>query len=144
MGMNIGGAGADANEPEILLEMNTTPLIDVMLVLIIMFIITVPAQLHAVRLDTPSAVPAAQQKTPVAITVAIAGDGTVRWNGDPLAGRAALHDRLEQAARSTDAPELQLLPAADAPYGAVAMVLSQAQRLGLTQLGMVGNERFAR
>ncbi len=125
-------------EDEVMMDINTTPLIDVMLVLII----TIPVQLHAVKLDMP----ASQQpppKPPVVVTLEIDADSTLRWNGVALAGRPALEDRLRAAAAEANKPEVQLRPNRLAPYASVAMVLATAQRLGVNQLGIVGNEQYA-
>ena len=140
MAMNIGSGRSD--EPEVMMDINTTPLIDVMLVLIIMLIITIPVQLHAVNLNMPqaSAPPLVQ---PEVVTLAIEADGALLWNGEALADRGALEARLKAAAAQPVQPELHLRANKAADYGVVAMVLASAQRLGVTQLGLVGNEQFA-
>ena len=140
MAMNIGSSRSD--EPEVMMDINTTPLIDVMLVLIIMLIITIPVQLHAVNLNMPqaSAPPLVQ---PEVVTLAIEADGTLLWNGEALADRGALEARLKVAAAQPEQPELRLRANKAADYGVVAMVLASAQRLGMTKLGLVGNEQFA-
>jgi len=140
MAMNIGSSRSD--EPEVMMDINTTPLIDVMLVLIIMLIITIPVQLHAVNLNMPqaSAPPLVQ---PEVVTLAIEADGTLLWNGEALADRGALEARLKVAAAQPAQPELHLRANKAADYGVVAMVLASAQRLGVTKLGLVGNEQFA-
>ncbi|OYT99357.1 MAG: biopolymer transporter ExbD [Burkholderiales bacterium PBB1] len=140
MAMNIGSARSD--EPEVMMDINTTPLIDVMLVLIIMLIITIPVQLHAVNLNMPQASEAPPVK-PAVVTLVIEADGTLRWNGEVLADRAALETRLKTAAAQAQQPELHLRANKAVDYGVVAMVLASAQRLGMTQLGLVGNEQFA-
>jgi biopolymer transport protein ExbD len=140
MVMNIGSGRSD--EPEVMMDINTTPLIDVMLVLIIMLIITIPVQLHAVNLNMPqaSAPPLVQ---PAVVTLAIEADGALLWNGEALADRGALEARLKAAAAQPEQPELHLRANKAADYGVVAMVLASAQRLGVTKLGLVGNEQFA-
>jgi biopolymer transport protein ExbD len=141
MGMNISTGGSD--EPEVMIEMNTTPLIDVMLVLIIMFIITIPVQLHSVNLNMPTgAPPPTQVEKPVVVTIDIDFDGTVLWNGEALGGRTALEGRLLQVASQPNQPEVHLRPNKLVEYSVVAMVMASAQRLGVTKLGMVGNEQF--
>jgi biopolymer transport protein ExbD len=147
MAMNLGhggGAGGTSDEPEVMLEMNTTPLIDVMLVLIIMLIITIPVQLHAVNLDLPTPSTTTPPTPPEVVRVQVAADGGVLWNGERLADAAALEARLAALAAQTPPAELHLRPDAAAPYGAVARVLAHAQRLGVTRLGLVGQEQFAR
>ena len=130
------------DEPGLMLDINTTPLIDVMLVLIIMLIITIPVQLHAVNLNLPQGKPPPPQQPPVVVTVKINADGSVLWNDVVVSDQATLEAKLRQAATEANPPELQLRPDGAAPYGAVARVLAAAQRLGVTQLGMAGNERF--
>lgn len=143
MGMNVGsgGGGSDA-EP--IMDINTTPLIDVMLVLIIMLIITIPVQLHAVNLDLPSRSTTVPPTPPEVVLLVVRPDGQVLWNGELLAEPAALEARLAALAQQNPAPELHLRPDAAAPYGAVARVLAAAQRLNVNKLGLVGQEQFAR
>lgn len=140
MAMNIGSGRSD--EPEVMMDINTTPLIDVMLVLIIMLIITIPVQLHAVNLNMPQASEVPPVK-PAVVTLVIEADGTLRWNGEALADRGQLEVRLKAAAAQPTQPELHLRADKAVDYGVVAMVLASAQRLGVTQLGLVGNEQFA-
>ena len=87
MGMNLS-SGSGSDEPEVMMEINTTPLIDVMLVLLIMLIITIPAQLHSVNLDMPVAKPPTKKVDPVVIKVDVGADNVINWNGKPIAGRA--------------------------------------------------------
>ena len=139
MAMHIGSGHRD--EPEVMMDINTTPLIDVMLVLIIMLIITIPVQLHAVHLNMPQGSPPPLVK-PEVVTLDIEASGALRWNGEAVADRAALEARLKAAAAQPDQPELHLRANKAVDYGVVAMVLASAQRLGVTKLGMVGNEQF--
>ena len=141
MAMNVG-SGRSSDDPDVMMDINTTPLIDVMLVLIIMLIITIPVQLHAVNLAMPAGAP--PTAPPVVVTVDIDFDGTVIWNGDTLPDRAALETRLRAVAAQRDQPEVHVRPNKLVEYRAVAMVLAAAQRLGVTKLGMVGNEQYAR
>jgi biopolymer transport protein ExbD len=124
------------------MDINTTPLIDVMLVLIIMLIITIPAQLHAVNLDMPKTSPAAP-KDPVVVRIDIDAQSQWRWNGKPIDSREALEAQLKQAAAQQPQPQIHIRAHGQARYEAAVTVLTSAQRLGLTQLGMVGNEQFA-
>ena len=94
MAMQVGSSGED----DVMVDINTTPLIDVMLVLLIMFIITIPIQLHSVNLNMPQGAPPPQQKEPVVVTIDIDFDGSVLWNGQMLADRAALEEKLGAAA----------------------------------------------
>src|SRR4051812_40077284 len=109
MAMNVGSSGG-SGEPEVMIEINTTPLIDVMLVLLIMLIITIPVQLHAVNLNMPTGTPPPPDKPPVVITVDIDFDGTVLWNGEALADRQTLEARLQQTAAQPDQPEVHIRP----------------------------------
>ena len=140
MGMNVGSDGA---EDEVMVEMNTTPLIDVMLVLIIMLIITIPVQLHSVNLNMPHGVPPPPAEPPVVVTIDIDARGAMLWNGEAVLDRPMLEIRLKAAAAQPVQPEVHLRPNKAVDYGVVAMVLASAQRLGVTKLGMVGNEQFA-
>lgn len=141
MAMNLGTGSTD--ESEVMMDINTTPLIDVMLVLIIMLIITIPAQLHSVNLDMPAASSAPQKVEPVVVRLDIEADASLRWNGQILPSRTALEAKLAEAAALQLQPELHIRSHAKAPYAAAATVLVSAQRAGLTKLGIVGTERFA-
>ena len=141
MAMNIGSGRSD--EPEVMMDINTTPLIDVMLVLIIMLIITIPVQLHSVNLNMPHGVPPPPAEPPVVVTIDIDARGAVLWNGEAVLDRPMLEIRLTAAAAQPVQPEVHLRPNKAVDYGVVAMVLASAQRLGVTKLGMVGNEQFA-
>jgi biopolymer transport protein ExbD len=139
MGMNVGSGGG---EDDVMVEMNTTPLIDVMLVLIIMLIITIPIQTHAVKLDMPQPNNAPQDlPDPVVIRVDVDFDGTIVWAGTPVNGEQ-LVSYLQQAAQQNPQPELHLRPNKLAKYDVVAKVLATAQRVGVTNIGIVGNEQF--
>ncbi|MBU6193434.1 MAG: ExbD/TolR family protein [Betaproteobacteria bacterium] len=140
MGMNVGSGGDD---DEVLVDINTTPLIDVMLVLLIMFIITIPVQTHAVKMNMPvpnNAPP--PPKPPEIIRIDVDFDGTIGWNGQIVADRADLEARLQQVAAMPDQPEVHLRPNKLVTYRYVAMVMASAQRLGVTKIGLVGNEQF--
>jgi biopolymer transport protein ExbD len=142
MGMNVGSGGG--GEPDVMMDINTTPLIDVMLVLIIMLIITIPVQLHSVNLNMPAGNPPPPTKEPVVVTIDIDFDGTILWNGEALATREALQAKLVQAAAQADQPEVHVRPNKLVEYKFVAEVLAESQRLGVTKLGMVGNEQFVK
>ena len=140
MGMNIGNN--PMSEPEIMMDINTTPLIDVMLVLLIMLIITIPMQLHSVNLDMPTGKPPTKKIDPEVVKIEIDASGAVLWNQQVLGDRASLDLRLRQAKQQTVQPELHIKAHPKAKYEAVAGVLASAQRLGLTKLGIVGSEQF--
>ncbi len=139
MAMNLGKPEGD---DEVMVDINTTPLIDVMLVLLIMLIITIPVQTHAVKLDMPrdNAPPVTIQ--PVVINLDIDFDGTILWNGNVVPDRATLENYLHAAARQDPQPEIHLAPNKLVKYSYVAMVLAEAQRLGVVKIGLVGNEQF--
>ncbi|PKU22513.1 ExbD/TolR family protein [Telmatospirillum siberiense] len=141
MALNLPSAG-ETGEPEVMMEINTTPLIDVMLVLLIMLIITIPIQTHAVKLDMPVGTPPAASTPPQVVTVDVDFDGTILWNGQVIPNREALDDHLRAVVAAPDQPELHLRPNKLATYKFVAAVLASAQRLGVTKIGVVGNEQF--
>jgi biopolymer transport protein ExbD len=130
-------------EDDLMMDINTTPLIDVMLVLIIMLIITIPPQLHAVNLDMPVTSAAPPPSKPQVIRIDIDANSVISWNDQALVDRAALQAQLAQAALLQPQPELHIHSHAKAKYEAAAAVLASAQRAGLTKLGIVGSERFA-
>jgi biopolymer transport protein ExbD len=139
MGMNVGTSSSD--EPEVMIDMNTTPLIDVMLVLLIMLIITIPAQLHAVNLDMPLPSNAAKKVDPVVVKIDVDAGSVINWNGKPVS-RGELEAKLSEASAQQPQPELHIRSHAKAKYEAAAAVMASAQRLGLTKLGIVGSEQF--
>jgi biopolymer transport protein ExbD len=138
------GPGGNGQEAEPMMEINTTPLIDVMLVLLILLIITIPIQLHATNLNMPIGNPPPQTEKPVVVTIDVDFDGTVFWDGEMVPNRAALEARMIEAAGRPVQPEVHLRPNKLAEYKDVAMVMATAQRLGVTKLGLVGNEQFVR
>jgi len=140
MGMNVG-SGNEGGDPEVMVDMNTTPLIDVMLVLLIMLIITIPIQTHAVKLDLPAGNPPPPPAPPEVVTVDVDFDGTILWN-DEVVDRQGLDARIVTAAAEPVQPELHLRPNKLVTYKYVAAVMADAQRLGLTKLSLVGNEQF--
>ena len=142
MAMNVGSGGG--GEPDVMMDINTTPLIDVMLVLIIMLIITIPVQLHTVNLNMPAGNPPPPTKEPVVVTIDIDFDGTILWNGEALPTCEALQAKLVQAAAQADQPEVHVRPNKLVEYKFVAEVLAESQRLGVSKLGMVGNEQFVK
>ncbi len=144
MAMNVGTSSGDA-DGDVMMDINTTPLIDVMLVLLIMFIITIPIQTHAVKMNMPvpnSAAP--PPMPPEIIRIDVDFDGTIGWNGEIIeAGdRAAIEARLAAVAAQADQPEVHLRPNKLVTYKHVAMIMATAQRLGVTKIGIVGNEQF--
>jgi len=142
MSMNVGSGGSKNADPEPMMEMNMTPLIDVMLVLIIMLIITIPKQNHSVNLNMPVGNPPPPTTPPVVITIDVDFDGTITWDGVVVPDRAALEQKLSAVAATPDQPEVHLRPNKLVAYKSVAGVMASAQRLGVTKIGMVGNEQF--
>jgi biopolymer transport protein ExbD len=142
MSMNIPASGGDGDEMDVVVDMNTTPLIDVMLVLLIMLIITIPMQTHAVKLNLPVGNPPPPPVPPQVVTVDVDFDGTISWNGETVPDEASLQDHLKAAAAADPQPELHLKPNKLATYHYVAHVMADAQRLGVHNLGLVGNEQF--
>ena len=121
MGMNVGTGGDDDS----MCDINTTPLIDVMLVLLIMFIITIPVMTHAVKLDMPrptNAPPPPVQ--PEVIDIEIDFDGTIVWNGSPVSSLDTVEKYFRQEAQKEPQPELHLRPDKRARYDTVAKVLA--------------------
>jgi biopolymer transport protein ExbD len=138
MAMSVGGGGDD--EP--MMDINTTPLIDVMLVLLIMFIITLPVMTHAVKLDMPQAKNTPPPPVVVEpIQLEIDWDGTIIWNGTPVQ-LSALEGYFRVEAAKNPQPEVHVRPNRRAPYDTVAKALALAQRNGMQRIGFVGNEQF--
>ncbi len=143
MGMNVGSGSAKGADPEPMMEMNMTPLIDVLLVLIIMMIITIPKQDHSVNLNMPVGnPPPLTNEKPVVVTIDVDFDGTILWDGQVVANRAELEAKMNNVAAMANQPEVHLRPNKLVEYKVVAGVMATAQRLGVTKIGMVGNEQF--
>ena len=139
MAMSTGGA-----EDEPMMDINTTPLIDVMLVLLIMFIITIPIQTHAVKLDLPVDDPSNRTPPPidpVKNKIVIMPDRSILWNGAPV-DEVTLRQFLDQTTMMNPEPELHMQPHPDAPYEIVDQVLAVTKRANVTKLGFVGNEAY--
>ncbi len=141
MSMNVG-AGGGSGDPEVMIDINTTPLIDVMLVLLVMLIITIPIQLHSVNLNLPTGNPPPPLVKPEVVKIDIDSGGVMYWNGEVVPDRTALEDRLRYAAAQAVQPELHLRPDKAAKYDIVAAVMVSSQKLGLTKIGIVGSEQF--
>jgi biopolymer transport protein ExbD len=132
--------GRDDGEP--MMEMNTTPLIDVMLVLLIMFIITIPPQTHAVKIDLPqNSPPVDNQIDPVKNKLGIDAAGTIYWNGAPI-DKLVLRQYLDATVRMNPEPELQFEPDPQTRYVVVDNVLAIIKRSKVTKMGFIGNERY--
>jgi biopolymer transport protein ExbD len=131
------GAFNHHRQKEAMSEINVTPMVDVMLVLLVIFILGAPAFTSAVKLDLPKAqaVPA-QPQQPATVTVAIDGEGKLYWNNEELS-QAKLEQRLSEAAKLEQQPELQLRADKNTRYEIVAQVMAAAQERGLTKMGFV-------
>jgi biopolymer transport protein ExbD len=138
--MNVGGS-----EGEPMMEINTTPLIDVMLVLLIMFIITIPVMTHAVKLDMPR--PNKEEVEPPVppevIELEVDFDGTILWNGTNVSSFAQLEGYFSQEASKVPQPELHIRANKRAKYDSIAKALALAQRQGMNKIGFVGMEQYA-
>jgi biopolymer transport protein ExbD len=140
MAMNVGSGGGD---DEVMVDINTTPLIDVMLVLLIMFIITIPIQTHAVKLNMPTPSNVQPPKPPEVMRIDLDFDGTIGVNGVVMS-KSELDAKLGEWGRLSpaDQPEVHLRPNKLVSYKHVAGIMASAQRQGVTKIGMVGNEQF--
>ena len=129
-------------QPQPLIEMNTTPLIDVMLVLLVMFIITIPIQTHAVKLDLPSTPPIpVPPPSELRNDLEITRSGGLLWNKVPISDDG-LREELRLTQQMRIAPELHLRPDAQARYGRVDEVLAIIKREHVQKFGFVGNEAY--
>jgi biopolymer transport protein ExbD len=137
MAMHIGSQ----NDDEVMMEINTTPLIDVMLVLLVMLIITIPIQTHAVKLNMPQGAPPVRHD-PVVVTLDVDARGQVFWNGQLLEDQTAVENKFRLISQQSDQDEIHLRPNKDVAYEHVARVLAAAQRLGVSKIGLTGHEQF--
>ncbi|MBI3444070.1 MAG: biopolymer transporter ExbD [Magnetospirillum sp.] len=141
MAISLGPADGD-DDDEVMSSINTTPLVDVMLVLLIILLITIPLQTHSVNLDMPNGPPPVAAPLPEVVRIDINAEGAVTWNGQTVADHAELDSRLHAAAIAQPAPEVHIRPDRAVAYGPVASVLAAAQLQGITKLGIVGAEQF--
>jgi biopolymer transport protein ExbD len=130
--------GADA---EVMMDINTTPLIDVMLVLLVMLIITIPIQLHAVNLEMPVGTPPTNEIKPEKVQIDIDEKSTVYWQGLPVSG-AELDEKMTTLAAMNPQPEVHIRPNKDCQYAVFANVLSTSKRKGLSKMAVIGHEQF--
>ncbi len=140
MAMNVGSSSS--RDMDVMIDINTTPLIDVMLVLLVMLIITLPIQLHSVNLNMPTGNPPPPLVKPEVVKLDIDPSSVVYWNGEAMPDRATLEAKIQAAATQAVQPEVHLRPDKGAKYAIVAGVMASAQRLGLTKIGIVGSEQF--
>ena len=139
MGMNLGNSSGDA---DVMVDMNTTPLIDVMLVLLVMLIITIPIQLHSVNMNMPPPSPNKPLVEPEIVKIDIDENSVVYWNGAAMPNRAELDAKRATAAAQQTQPEIHLRPNKLAKYEIVAYVMAASQRAGLVKMGILGHEQF--
>ncbi|NKE67124.1 biopolymer transporter ExbD [Ramlibacter sp. RBP-2] len=130
-----------AGDPEVMMDINTTPLIDVMLVLLVMLIITIPIQLHAVNLEMPVGVPPDNAIKPEKVQIDIDDKSLVYWQGLPVSAEE-LDQKMTLVAQQPVPPEIHLRPNKDAQYAVFANVLSTTKRKGLTKVAVIGSEQF--
>ena len=139
MAMNVGSPGGDQ---DVMVEMNTTPLIDVMLVLLVMLIITIPIQTHAVKLNMPNPNAKPPIVQPVVHTLAIDFDGSITWDGQAVTNMKDLDTRFTQVAQQDNQDEIHVSPNRLAKYDTVAQVLADASRIGVKKIGFTGEEQY--
>ncbi len=139
----MGAQVNDPNSDEPMMDINTTPLIDVMLVLLIMFIITIPIQTHAVKLDLPQPTPNQTPPPidPVKNKIVVEPNDAVLWNGSPV-DLVTLRQYLDITTTMSPTPELHLQPNPNARYERVDEVLAVTKRANIVSMGFVGNEAF--
>jgi len=142
MSMNVGSDSG--GEDEVMIDINTTPLIDVMLVLLIMLIITIPVQTHAVKLDFGPPSKDAPVVLPQVIDILVDFDGTIYWNNDPIPDRPTLEAKLAAVGQinKADQPEVHVNPNKLVSYKYVAEVMASAQHLGVSKIGLIGSDQF--
>lgn len=139
MAFSVGGGSRDGA----MVSMNLVPLIDVMLVLLVLFIVTVPIQTHAVKLDMPQPGPPSFEDLPEFVELEIDFDGTLIWNGTIVPNRATLQSFFRELSPLVPQPEIHIRPNRLARYETVAQVMANAQRLGVEKIGFVGTGEFA-
>jgi biopolymer transport protein ExbD len=132
------GKGGD---PDVMMDINTTPLIDVMLVLLVMLIITIPIQLHAVNLEMPVGVPPDNLVKPEKVQIDIDDKSVVYWQGLPVTAQE-LDEKMNLVAQQPVPPDIHLRPNKDCSYAVFANVLSTSKRKGLTKIAVIGSEQF--
>lgn len=134
-------AMAMKGEGDVMLDINMTPLIDVLLVLLTLLIITLPIQTHAVKLDMPVQNPPKQLIQPVVVNLVVDFDGSILWNGTPV-DRGTLDSYFQNAQQQDPQPEIHLNPNKLAKYDIVAKVLADAQRIGVKKIGFTGLDQY--
>ena len=128
-------------DPEVMMDINTTPLIDVMLVLLVMLIITIPIQLHAVNLEMPVGTPPQNNIQPEKVQIDIDENSTVYWQGLPVSA-AELEEKMNVVSAMNPQPEVHIRPNKNCRYAVFANVLSSSKRKGLNKMAVIGHEQF--
>ncbi|OYU43304.1 MAG: biopolymer transporter ExbD [Burkholderiales bacterium PBB4] len=136
------GEHPELAEAEAASSINITPLIDVLLVLLVMLIITIPVHFHAVNIELPNSGPATQSAPPPIVRIEVTASQQIVWNGVALSDRQDLENHLLAAAQFAPPPEIHVHAAPTTKYDSVAAVLSAAQRLGLQKIGVVGLDEY--
>ncbi|ESS71457.1 biopolymer transport protein ExbD1 [Methyloglobulus morosus KoM1] len=134
--MGSGGFGGDKHHTQPMAEINTTPMVDVMLVLLVIFIITAPLLTHSVKIDLPQANSQPNPDKPDAITLSINAEGKLFWNDEPFEA-TGLAPRLGAAANKQPQPELHIRADNATPYQRLATVMSEAQTAGIVKIGFI-------
>lgn len=140
MSMQLGNASA-SGDPEMMMEINTTPLIDVMLVLLVMLIITIPIQLHAVNLEMPVGAPPTSLVKPEKVQIDIDEHSVVYWQGLPVSAQE-LDEKMKLVGQQSFQPEVHIRPNKGSQYAVFANVLSSSKRMGLNKIAVIGAEQF--
>ena len=141
MAMNVGSSSG-SGDPEVMMDINTTPLIDVMLVLLVMLIITIPIQLHSVNLNLPVGTPPPSDVKPEVLKIDVDARSVVHWQGTPVVSGADLELKMKEVSDRAVQPEVHLRPDKHARDEVVASVLAATKRSGLTKIGVIGSEQF--
>ncbi|ENW93553.1 ExbD/TolR family protein [Acinetobacter sp. NIPH 298] len=138
MGMNVG---PKSSEDDVMLDVNMTPLIDVMLVLLIMFIITIPIPNNAININLPNGTPPppTDQKPPETINLRVDAQGQIFWNDQTVADRQALKALFDSVTQKADQDQIKFKPDPQAEYKNIAMVMALAQQSNVTKIGIVSN-----
>ncbi len=132
-----GSAAADDAEDEVISTINTTPLVDVMLVLLIIFLITIPVVTHTVPLKLPEEHTQPRQTRPQNVSIAITKDGEIFWNQQPVAGNQALLEKLKTVSVLTPQPAIELRADQGARYEFVGKVVLACERAGILKIGFI-------
>jgi biopolymer transport protein ExbD len=138
MSMNVGTpGGGDEDERDLNSTINTTPLVDIMLVLLIIFLITIPVINKMIPVNLPNAVNIPTQTKPENITIAVTPNGNIYWNNAPVATSQALLDKVKEAAVRVPQPEIHIRADKDARYESIGRVLYAIQRGGIVKVGFI-------